>query len=57
MRRLTCAHGHVVVVTVVTEVIVAAGVLIRRARHRRSLGHRFVHLDHQVTQHGIAEAE
>jgi hypothetical protein len=32
---LAHAHGHVVVIAIVAEVIVAAGVLIRRARHGR----------------------
>ena len=49
--------GHVVVVAIVAEVIVAAGVLVRRAGHRRGLGDGLVHLNDEVAQHRVAEAE
>src|SRR5580698_1728688 len=51
------AHGHVVVIALIAEVIMPAGVFIRGPRHRRGLCDRLVHLDHQAAQHRIAEAE
>ena len=49
--------GHVVVIAIVAEVVVAAGILVRRARHRRGLGDGLVHLHDQTAQHRVAEAE
>ena len=44
-----------VVVAVVGEALVAR--LVVALRHRRGFGDRGVHLDHQVTQHRVAEPE
>src|ERR1700722_13023783 len=48
-----------VVVTIITRTITAATItfLIRGLRHRGGLGHSGVHVDDQVTQNGVAEAE
>src|SRR5579863_5568214 len=54
---LPYAHGHVVVVAFVAEVVVAARILIRGAGHRRGLGNGLVHLHYEVSQHRIAETE
>ena len=57
MCSFTAAQGHVVVIAFVAKVVVTARVFIRRARHRRGLRDRLVHLDHQTAKHRIAEAE
>jgi len=57
LLSLPHAHGHVIVVAIVAEVIVTTGILIGRSRHGRGFGDRLVHLDHETAQYGIAEAK
>src|SRR5258708_28899557 len=54
---LPCAHGQVVIVTIVAKIVVAACIFIRSARHRRGLGDGLVHFHHQAAQYRLAEAE
>src|ERR1700723_58170 len=57
--RAAARRRIAVVVTIITRTITAATItfLIRGLRHRGGLGHSGVHVDDQVTQDRVAEAE
>ncbi len=54
---LRCSLAGVHIVATVITVATAVAVLFLTTRHRRRLGHGFVHAHHEVAQHGVAETE